>query len=396
VLCVIAWYALQRRDLARTTRPLGYAGLGLATVFATSALFFLAPLLLLDLYRSRPLGELRQRIVEVAVPAVIAGAHLLLFFLRQASLLNEPYWQLFFAPRSGEVVGFLREQLGSFLRLPATVYLAPDTTDEFLAASTPPGSPLAPWLAVAFGLALVWGTVTLARSVVGRPILAATYGALGLQLAASFAEKWPFGMVRSNLLLVPLLYLVAGAGLHDVWARVRRATHQPVVAVVAAVVLGVPALATVVVDLQALHGYEARFEEPVFVDGMQEVVRDARRAAGPDDVVVAVLNRKGWSYYANAYDDAVLDAEGVPRVGDDRTLYVDDFTSPEITRFVDAHPRANRVVLFDFRGIGPVEYDRQVAWMAERGYCPTERRDYEQTGILTVFTRTAGATRAGC
>jgi hypothetical protein len=390
VVCVIAWYGLQRTDLDRTTRLLGYAGLGVATIFATSALFFLAPLLALDLLRSRPLGQLRQRLVEVAIPAVLALVHLRFFFLRQASLLDEPYWQLFFAPRSTEVLPFLREQAEGFLKLPSTVYLAPDTRDQYLAASTPPGTGLAPWLGVAFAAALVWGTITLARTRLGRPIVVATLGALAIQFVASLAEKWPFGMVRSNLLLVPLLYVIAAAGLHDGWRRLRQLAPAParqVASVALAIVFAVPALATAAVDAQAIREYKARFAVPVFVDGMRDVVREARRAAGPEDVVIAVLNRKGWSYYANAYDDPVLEAEGVSRVPDERTLYIDDFTSPEITRFVDAHSQARRVVLFDFHGIGPVEYERQAAWLAERGYCPTDRRDYEQTGILTVYTR---------
>jgi hypothetical protein len=52
----------------------------------------------------------------------------------------------------------------------------------------------------------------LLRSRDGRALLVAISGALAGQLAGSLLHKWPFGYVRANPFLLPLLYLMAGIG----------------------------------------------------------------------------------------------------------------------------------------------------------------------------------------
>ena len=46
----------------------------------------------------------------------------------------------------------------------------------------------------------------------GRTLLVAIGGSIGLTLIASYLRYWPFGFVRTNFYLVPLLILLAGIG----------------------------------------------------------------------------------------------------------------------------------------------------------------------------------------
>jgi hypothetical protein len=71
-----------------------------------------------------------------------------------------------------------------------------------------------------------------------------------------------------------------------------------------------------------------------------DAVQVVRSAAGPQDVVVAVLDVNGWLYYSRYYDGKALDARGIDRVPLDRTLLVNTFLSPQIDAFVSPASRS--------------------------------------------------------
>jgi hypothetical protein len=411
VLVLVGWLWLQDGTHPPATHLLAYAGIGLATVFAASAIFLAIPLLALGLWRQRRGPVLGLTLAGSAVTAVIAGLHMKFFFLRQGQLLKEPYWQSFFVPHSSQAVSFLVDQAKAFARLPSASFLSPDTADQYLAGSIPPVSALAAALGIAFVVLVAWGVVVAARTATGRALLAALFGALAIQFVASWLEKWPFGMVRVNLVLVPLLYVVIGLGVADLVRRAMAVVRPPadptgstgssgaptavagrVVVVGLAVVALLSVAVAIPVEAKTVRGFEARYSSPLFVDRIRDAVAVVRSVAGPDDVVVAVLDHNGWAYYSLYYDDAGLDAAAVARVPADHTLQVDDFLSPEIKPFVEAHPTAQHVVVFNFMGISPEYYDQQAAWMAERNLCPTRRWDFDQTGIVTEYTRVPDAT----
>ena len=256
------------------------------------------------------------------------------------------------------------------------------------------------WLvAIAFVGCLLWGVVCAARRPVARPLLFVLGSALVLQLGASWVQKWPFGLVRTNLVMVPILYVLAAIGAADLfrrawraWSGVRSGDGKAVAglplclaAVLVAFVAGIVVPVTAVANIR---GFEERYSQPVFVDRMRDVFRVVRGAVGPDDLVVGVLDEYGWGYYSQFYDDAQLDDAGVARVPADRMLHTNDFASPDIERFVREHPDAPKVVVFNFMGISPELYDQQARWLAASGRCPTRRWDFEQTGIVTEYERT--------
>lgn len=124
----------------------------------------------------------------------------------QTLLLSYPYWQRYFVPhRPGAAAGFLAEQLASYL--PRLLTGAAQQADNSINA--PFLHALPTWLAVPAAVAgvaaLTLGARSLLRTASGRGLLVATTGALALQAMASWAELWPFGFVRVNVFLVPLL-----------------------------------------------------------------------------------------------------------------------------------------------------------------------------------------------
>src|SRR5258708_9117235 len=59
---------------------------------------------------------------------------------------------------------------------------------------------------------LAAGVVAAVRDVAGRALVVAASGALLLELLASAMQRWPFGLLRMNIFVLPLLYILGGIG----------------------------------------------------------------------------------------------------------------------------------------------------------------------------------------
>lgn len=403
VMMLIGWrWAQGRRPRARAV---AYVGLGLATVFASSAIFVLGPLVAYDIasaWRRRRLRPWRWLVPDAAA-LLIAAAHLWFFLGKQDRLLREgqlypsarPYWQDYFVPHGplGEAAGFIVDRIRPVATLLTASYLPPDDTDKYLIGSVPPSPPslVVATLAIAFSALLVWGIWRAWHRTSQRILVVVLFGTLAGSLAASFLGAWPFGMVRANLLLVPMLYLLAGIGATDLartarsmWRR-GRIPRRVIAATLAVTVVSVIAIA-VPTEMATLQAVNDRHSAPQFVDRTRDVVRLVHRVAAADGVAVIVLNPDGWHYYADLHEDSRND-EGV-RPRPDRVLLTNHPGDRAIVSFLTRHGDAERVVVYNLTGLVPEDHLRQDQWLFGRGYCPSRRWDFPQTGIIVEYHRT--------
>ena len=237
---------------------LAYGGMALACIFSTPVIFIAGPLLVLDAVRlaldrlgGRPAdvairtglpglwghrprvrlqhtGDIRRRAAPApgraaAGPtpelrradggAVGAGlivlAHLVAFVLPQSALRSSPYWDPQFLPHDG--IGhqgtFVWDNLGGFV---SGVFTSSATVES-------PGLPPRPRVDAGCSPSCsaccsASGSSRPHVRARGRTILFAIVASQVLTLVASYLRYWPFGFVRTNFYLIPLLMLLAGIG----------------------------------------------------------------------------------------------------------------------------------------------------------------------------------------
>lgn len=379
-------------------RPVGYAAIGLLSLCSIAALFVLVPLLAVDLVAAIRARRLLPALALAALAGIPALAHLLLFVRSQTLLLSYPYWQRYFVPhRPGAAVGFLAEQLASYL--PRLLTGAAQQADNRINA--PFLHALPPWLAVPAAVAgvaaLTLGSRSLLRTASGRGLLVATTGALALQAMASWAELWPFGFVRVNVFLVPLLWVVMGVGVADALAG-RAAGAAPlgtVLRATGAVILVVLA-AVAVVDARAVRSFEHRAATVHPLNGdLRAVMAAARSAASPGALAIVNLDGhlgfgphgKGWVYYMDRYDGNGDGFERLPHIPPGDTLFLADEHPEAAWPFLAAHPASTRVVVYmsfgTSRRVGRMVRDS----LAEAGFARLHTTEFPLSGRVSLWTR---------
>ncbi len=138
---------------------------------------------------------------------ILIFLYLKLFIVPQNALTKSNYWDPNFIPHSG-----VREPNLFRVRM-ARGFITGTFTGSDMPWLPELLSPRYSWiLSVAFGLLLCIGIVVASRSQRGRTLLIGIGGSLGLTVIASYIRYWPFGFVRTNYYLVPLLILLAGIG----------------------------------------------------------------------------------------------------------------------------------------------------------------------------------------
>ena len=372
---------------------LAYAGIALACLFSTPAIFVAGPVLLLDVVRQARERSLGARTVGAVSAGAIALAHVELFVRPQNALTRSDYWDPNFLPHHGvgSQIAFVWDGLWGFVT--GTLMGANDPTlPELLNLRWT-------WpLSVLFLLLLCAGIVTAASSRSGRTLLVAIGGSLALTLIASSVRYWPFGFVRTNFYLVPLLILVAGigaarvlrfllAGLRASGDRVPRSDRSAArwaVAVVAitAVVAGVGLAATYEVGAYA----QIRDSASVSAYGatIDKAVAAFKERAKPGDalVVSGFMALTGWQYYEDEYDGL-----SVPpgRVDADHSYFTVDHGSPAITRLiVRTHP--GHAFLYVPDGTTVRQLDRDIDAIQAGASCHgTGQTTFNASGLLLRF-----------
>jgi hypothetical protein len=249
--------------------------------------------------------------VAAVAAGLLALIHLVVFVLPQSALTKEPYWDSQFLPHHGigSQIAFVWDGLDGLV------------TGAFTSSmqATLPGSIVGSgwsWVAsVAFALLLVAGIWVLATSRQGRPTLFALGSSLVLTLIASYFRHWPFGFVRTNFYLIPVLILIAGIGAHRSVRWCRALFRRPAsggsalvwpARAIAAGLLVFAVVAFVVVSLYAVGGYRqvrSATTAPAYGVKIGDVIATVRSEARPDSalVVAGVMAIAGWQYYQYEY-----------------------------------------------------------------------------------------------
>jgi hypothetical protein len=245
-------------------------------------------------------------------------------------------------------------------------------------------------------VALVAGTGVLWRSRDGRALLIAVSGALAGQLAGSLLHKWPFGLVRANLFLLPLLYLVAGVGAAHLataaWSPLRRvprlATAPLALLVVAGIAIGGGYEARNVASLQQ------RWDAPGLASQVRSAVATVRTEALPNDLVIVTGNLRGWSWYMQQYRGFPPSVERRPRIPAEQTLHSAVFRRTQVDPWLAARRQASSLFVFELvysaktRSSGLIEGRRRR--LANLDWCPVQRWEFPLTGVVTQYQRGSG------
>jgi hypothetical protein len=399
VVLMVALWAVSHQ-VARW-RPAGYAAIGVLSLCSIAALFVLVPLLAFDLVVAvrarRPAPALALALALAMLAGAPALAHLALFVRAQTLLLSDPrwqrdYWQGYFVPhRPGAAADFLGEQLMGYLpRLLTGAAYKGELAGPFLDAL--PGWLVVPAAAAAVA-ALALGARSLLGTTSGRGLLVATAGALVLQAVASWMRLWPFGFVRVNVFLVPLLWVILGVGVADALAgrAGRGAPGGTILRAAGAVSLAVLA-AVAAADARAVRDFE---RQPKFIlnSELRAAVTAAREAAGPGTLAIVDLDGhhrhgprgKGWVYYMDRYDGDGDRFEHLPRIPPGDTIFLTD-EHPEAARpFLDARPTSTRVVVYLSYGVS-LSVGRMIRdSLAEAGYTRRRTTVFPRSGRLSLW-----------
>lgn len=396
-IAAVALYLLIRRAGRHPAALLGlYAALGLTCVFSVPNLFVVGPLLALDLAES--IRSRRQLLVHVAGEAVAGGLALgnyALFLRPQSAVANIAYWAGAYAPhRLGAFVRFTIQGVVSFF--PGMVTGVAGATNAIPAYALP--APAHELLAVVLAALLIAGIATAVREAAGRALVVAAGGAVLLELAASVLHRWPFGMQRVSIFLLPLLYILMAIGAvrlarlaaghatgHLTWWR-RAALGTGAVVLAAAF-----AAAGVATSHALTQSIRLQYHPPVG-SGYKAAAARARTLATAGDMVVirsdAAWYGDAWLYYMDSYGGyPARIAAGTP-IPAANTISVVTITPAAVDALFHAHPHSPAVFLLELAGSGPL-HTESLRTLRQFGYCATRSFSYPGTGRLTVLTRSA-------
>jgi len=422
IAAVALYLLLQRTDLS-PARLLGlYALLGLACVFSLPNLFVVVPLLVLDLVRVLRAGQaVALRIAGEALAGGIALVHYLAFVRPQSGVADIAF-QTHYAPHApAAFVRFVIDGVGSYVPLIVT-----GVAGGARSLGTP--SYVLPPAAYYLLTAVVWvllaaGIVAAARDAAGRALVVAVGGALLLQLIASTVHRWPFGMLRVNVFLLPLLYILAGIGAVALarWLRgplrgdgrwsVSVTWWRAIIAGAAGLALAGAGVAAGTATAHALAQTRQLQTVPTEFGGVSAAVADARLQARPGDLVIVRTNRSTpewyespWLYYMLNYQGYPTAVAARPRIPARDTLAVVRVTPRAVHRFLTRHAASPVIFLWEYVAPGawthnvpgktfpPALYRQSVQALRQFGYCPVSDTGFPISGHLTVLTR-AGCSR---
>lgn len=420
-IAAVALYLLLRRTSWGPVQMLLLsAALGLTCVFSLPNLFVLGPLLVagtIEAIRARQ--QTVVRVAGLALALVIALGHYALFVRPQSGVASTDFWATHIAPHQlGPFVTFTFDGIGS--------YFPTMLTGSVGAANSVPAYALPSlahyMLAIVLALLVAAGIVAAVRDARARVLVIALVGAQVLELIASAVHRWPFGMVRVNVFLLPLLYILVAMGVVWVVRALRGAGRtesapsedgnaRPLawwrvaglgaatVAVVAA------ALAGGVATGHALAQTKQMQFQPTEFTGVKAAVTAARKLAGPGDLAIIRADRRpahwydeGWLYYMHSYQGFPSATAALPAIPAHDTLPVFRVTPATVDRFLANHPNSPVIFLMELLIPGntfPARLHQQsLQTLRQFGYCPAKETSYPWTGHLTVLVR-HGCTASG-
>ncbi len=257
-------------------------------------------------------------------------------------------------------------------------------------------------LTLAFVVLLCVGVVVAAVSSRGRTLLFAIVASQVLTLIASSQRYWPFGFVRTNYYLIPLLMLLAGiggvriarlgVGLLGRLSGPRQAgsvfLRRLAGVVLCAVVLAAVGLA-VASEVGAYRQTRGSVTAAQYGDQIGKVVTAVQNQAQPGATVVVtggVMTDPGWRYYGYEYDGrATKSGRQIPL---SQVSFPAQHGSPAITAMVD-RLNPSQVFLYVPFGTTGAEVGLDTRAVDGKGNCSeTGSKGYGVSGLLISFSCT--------
>ena len=415
-VAAVGVYLLAQRTTWRRAQLMGlYAALGLTCVFSLPNLLVVVPLLALDLVRTvRGRDQGAWRLAGAALAGVIALVHYVAFVSPQARVAGTGFFTANYAPHGiGPFLRFAAAGFGSYV--PSMVIGVAGGAANAAPSYPPPPAANAVLIAVTVIL-LAAGVAATVRDAAGRALVTAAAGAVLLELAASAARRWPFGLIRVNIFVLPLLYILGAIG--AVWlARALIGPRgadgtRPVTAhwwrAVAAAVAGVAVIvAAAGAGLSTARTFAATSRlavAPVWFGATRAAVAQARLAGAPDDLVIIRADRSPpdwyaapWLYYMDKYQGWTGAVAQRPPIPGRNTLAVFYVTPRAVERFLTAHPSSPVVFLLEYDVPGATFprwlHQESLRTLARYGYCAAHEIPLRYTGALTIVRR-AGCSRS--
>jgi hypothetical protein len=372
---------------------LSYAGIALACVMSIPAIFIVAPILLLDAVRALRARAVGPRLAGAAGAGLVVLIHLRFFVVPQSALTKSAYWDVNFMPHSGvgNQAAFLWDGLRGFVT--GTLTASDPGLPTYLSARFS-------WiLTFTFTTLLVFGLVTIARSARGRSILVGIGGSLVLTAVASYIRYWPFGFVRTNFYLVPVLFLVAGIGAARsalfLTGRIRDArAHKPGLSPVVLLMIGLAVVVATAGVLSVVYeaGSYRQLRESVRSEAIgihiNAAVGEVKHRSNPQTALVVVgwLAVAGWQYYQ--YEYSGNSTEGGYQIPPSDASFTSDHGSPVITRFV-RRVNPTQVFLYTPYGASVKEIEADIhAVQAGQACDQPSQTTFYNTGLLYQFSCT--------
>ena len=258
-------------------------------------------------------------------------------------------------------------------------------------------------LTLAFVVLLCVGVVVAAVSSRGRTLLFAIVASQVLTLIASSQRYWPFGFVRTNYYLIPLLMLLAGiggvriarlgVGLLGRLSGSRQAgsvfLRRLAGVVLCAVVLVAVGLA-VAGEVGAYRQTRGSVTAAQYGDQIGTVVRAVQNQARQGATVIVtggVMTDPGWRYYGYEYDGrATKSGRQIPL---SRVSFPAQHGSPAITAMVD-RLNPSQVFLYVPFGTTGAEVGEDTRAVDGKGNCrEVGTKGYGVSGLLISFSCTS-------
>ena len=411
-VAAVGVYLLAQRTTWHRAQLIGlYAALGLTCVFSLPNLLVAVPLLALDLVRTlRGRDQGAWRVAGAALAGAIALVHYVAFVSPQAGVASTGFFTANYAPHA--FLPFLRFAAAGFgSYVPSMVTgIAGGAAN---AAPTYPPPPAANGVLIAVTVILLAaGLVAAVRDAAGRALVTAAGGAVLLELAASTVRRWPFGLIRVNIFVLPLLYILCAIG--AVWlARAligprgadgtRPVTAQWWRAVAAMVAGGAVIVAAAGAGVSTARTFAATSRlavAPTWWGATRAAVAEARTAGAPGALVIIRADRTPpdwyaapWLYYMDNYQGWTGAVAARPPIPAANTLAVVYVTPRAVTRFLAAHPDSPEVFLLEYDVPGAAfprsVHQQSLRTLRRYGYCSAREIPLRYTGALTIVRRTA-------
>jgi hypothetical protein len=224
-------------------------------------------------------------------------------------------------------------------------------------------------------------------------------------------QRWPFGLLRVNIFVLPLLYLLAAIG--AVWlARAligSRGAHssrdvtaqwgRAVALTAAALAIIVAAAGAGLSTARTLAATSRLAVAPTWWAATKTAVAEARMAGAPGDLVIIRADRKPpdwyaapWLYYMDTYQGWTGAVAARPAIPTANTLPVYYVTPRAVARFLAAHPGSPVIFLLEYDvHIGKFPrsvHEQSLRTLRRYGYCSAREIPLRDTGALTIVRRT--------